>query len=204
MCMCFFVHDFFYPHSKVSEFVQEGILVVMDFLVPQNAVTHFHLLKGDRVLDVGAGSGHFSFAVARAVMPDGRVYALEIQKDLAERIAREARAKRITNIETLWGDLESPQGIRIGDATIDAVIVANVLFQIGDRKRALAEVTRMLRPGGKLFVIDWVDSYGGMGPHPDLLVSEDEAKRLVASAGFDFIRTFPAGSHHYGLAFKKL
>ncbi len=176
----------------------------MQFVIPQNAVSHFHLLKGDRVADIGAGSGHFSFALARAVAPDGRVFAIEIQKSLAERIQKEAHAKRITNVEVIWADLEHPKGVRIADGTLDAVVLANVLFQMGDRKRVLAEISRMLRVGGKLFVIDWTDSFGGMGPHPDLMVSEDEAKKLVATAGYNFVRNFPAGSHHYGLAFKKL
>jgi ubiquinone/menaquinone biosynthesis C-methylase UbiE len=176
----------------------------MQFVIPQNAVSHFHLLKGDRVADIGAGSGHFSFALARAVAPDGRVFAIEIQKNLAERIAKEARAKHLSNVEVMWADLEHPKGVRIQDGTLDAVVMANVLFQMGNRKQVLAEVSRILRPGGKLFVIDWADGFGGMGPHPDLVVTEDEAKKTVVKAGFDFVRTFPAGSHHYGLAFKKL
>ncbi|MFM2374656.1 MAG: hypothetical protein RLZZ234_651 [Candidatus Parcubacteria bacterium] len=176
----------------------------MDFVIPQNAVSHFHLLKGDRVADIGAGSGHFSFALARAVAPDGRVFAIEIQKDLAKRIAEEARAKKITNIETIWADLESPRGVRLADGTLDAVVFANVLFQMGNRKHALEEASRLLRVGGKMFIIDWTDSFGGMGPHADLVVGEDEAKKLGAHAGFNFTRTFPAGSHHYGLAFKKI
>jgi ubiquinone/menaquinone biosynthesis C-methylase UbiE len=176
----------------------------MDFVVPQNAVSHFHLLKGDRVADIGAGSGHFSFALACAVAPDGRVFAIEIQKDLAKRIGEEARAKRVTNIEPMWADLESPRGVRLADGTLDAVVLANVLFQIGNRKQVLSEAARLLRAGGKLFIIDWTDSFGGMGPHADLVVPEDEAKKLGAYAGFNFTRTFPTGTHHYGLAFKKL
>ncbi len=176
----------------------------MQFVIPENAVSHFHLFKGDRVADIGAGSGHFSMAIARAVAPDGRVYAIEIQKNLAERIAKEARERRISNIEVIWGDLQSPRGVRIADGSLDAVVMANVLFQMGERARVLVEVSRMLRPGGKLFIIDWVDSFGGMGPHPDLVVREDEAKKIAATAGFNFTRSFPAGAHHYGLAFKKL
>ncbi len=195
----------FYPHPRRREHHSWRYTgSAMQFVIPQNAVSHFHLLKGDRVADIGAGSGHFSFAIARAVAPDGRVFAIEIQKTLAERIAKEAREKRITNIETIWADLESPRGVRMADGTLDAVVMANILFQIGNRTHALAEVSRMLRPGGKLFVIDWAEAFGGMGPHPDLVVPESEAKKLVATAGFDFVRTFPAGTHHYGLAFKKL
>ena len=175
---------------------------MQQFVVPHTAVSHFHLRDGDRVADIGAGSGHFSFAIAHAVAPSGRVFAVEIQKSLAERIAREARAKHINNLEAVWADLESPRGVRIADGTLDAVVFANVLFQIGHRNRALLEGKRMLRSGGKLFIIDWADSFSSVGPHQDLVVTEAEAKALAQEAGFTFVRTFPAGSHHYGLAFQ--
>lgn len=175
----------------------------MQFVVPHNAVSHFHLHKGDRVADIGAGSGHFSFAIARAIAPDGRVFAVEIQKALAERVAREARDTKLANVETLWGDLESERGIRIADDSLDAVVLANVLFQVKDKHRALKEVFRMLRMGGKLFVIDWSDSHGGIGPHTKDVVVESAAKDVVTKAGFTYERTFPTGTHHYGLAFRK-
>lgn len=175
----------------------------MRFVIPENAVTHFNLLPGDRVADFGAGSGHFSFAIAKAVLPNGRVTAVEIQKSLAERIASEARAKKITNLETMWADLESPRGVRLGDGALDAAVLANVLFQITDKSRALTEVARTLKKLGKLFVMDWSDSHGGVGPHKDHVVMEAEAKKIISENGFTFERTFPAGTHHYGLIFHK-
>lgn len=175
----------------------------MRFVIPQHAVTHFHLLPGDRVADFGAGSGHFSFAIAKAVLPNGRVTAVEIQKSLAERIASEARTKKITNIETMWGDLESPRGVRIADGALDAAVLANVLFQVTDKKRALAEVARTLRPLAKLFVVDWSEGFDGIGPHADHVVTESAAKTLMSENGFTYERSFPAGTHHYGLVFHK-
>lgn len=175
----------------------------MQFVIPQNVVTHFHLLPGDRVADFGAGSGHFSFAIAKAILPNGRVTAVEIQKSLAERIASEARAKKITNVETMWADLESPRGVRIADNALDAAVLANVLFQVSDKKRALTEVARTLTSGGKLFVIDWAEAFNGIGPHPDHVVSESSAKSVMSEHGFTYERSFPAGTHHYGLVFRK-
>ncbi len=175
----------------------------MRFVIPDTAVTHFNLLPGDRVADIGAGSGHFSFAIAKKILPNGRVTAIEIQKQLAERIAAEARSRHITNVDAMWADIESPRGIRVSDGIYDAVVLANVLFQISDKAHVLTEAARILRPGGKLFVIDWTSSHGGMGPHPDHVLSEANAKDVIPTLGFVYERGFPAGTHHYGLVFHK-
>lgn len=175
----------------------------MEFLAPHITVSHFHLREGDRVADFGAGSGHFTYAMAKTVTPGGRVYAVEIQKTLAERISAEARAKKLNNVEILWGDLESARGVRIADASLDAALLANTLFQIADKPRALKEIARTLHIGGKLIIVDWTESWGGIGPAPDHVVLESEAKALAERAGFSFERSFPSGTHHYGCVFRK-
>jgi ubiquinone/menaquinone biosynthesis C-methylase UbiE len=175
----------------------------MQFVVPEMVVSHFHLREGDRACDFGAGSGHFTMAMARRVGGDGRVFAVEIQKQLAEGIAEDARKKGLHNIEVVWGDLESDRGVRLPDNALDAAILSNTLFQMERKAQALTEIKRTLRPGGKFFLIDWSESFSGMGPHPQAVVTEKAARELAEAAGFAFERTFPAGAHHYGLAFRK-
>ncbi len=175
----------------------------MRFIIPEQAVTHFHLRDGDRVGDFGAGSGFFEKALSRAVGASGRVFAFEIQKPLVERIAEISRTEHLSNIEVMWCDLEVAGGCKIADGTLDAGVMANALFQIEDKATALAEVKRVLRSGGKLFVLDWSESFGGMGPTPDAVLSEQAARDLLEAAGFVFERTFPVGEHHYGIAVRK-
>lgn len=176
---------------------------VMGFVVPENVVTHFHVRPGDRVGDFGAGSGHFTKALARTVGGDGKVFAVEIQKQLAEGIAEMARTAHLQNIEIVWGDLEAPGGIKLANDSLDAGVLSNTLFQIEDKDTACAEMARVLRKGGKLFIIDWTESFGGMGPAPEAVVPEAAVKECATKNGLQFERTFPAGEHHYGLAFRK-
>ncbi len=171
--------------------------------MPHQVVSHFHLRQGDRVADFGAGSGHFTYAMAHAVHPGGRVFAVEIQKSLAERITKEAHTKKLSNIEIIWGDLEGANGVRIADSSLDAALLANTLFQITDKARALKEIARTLHIGGKLIIIEWSESYGGMGPQRDHVVLESEAKAYAERAGFSYERSIPAGAHHYGCVFRK-
>ena len=171
------------------------------FVHPDIVCSHFHLRPGDSVADFGAGTGFFMPALSRAVGPTGTVFACEIQKNLLEKLGVEARAKHLSNVELLWGDLEAQGGTKLSDGVLDAGIIVNTFFQLDNKTVAIEEIARTIRKGGKLFVIDWSESFAGLGPRPGDVVTESEARRLFSEHGFRFERTFPAGDHHYGLAF---
>lgn len=173
------------------------------FADPTVITTHFHILEGDVVADFGAGSGNFLKSLSTAVGPSGRVYALEIQKVLVDKLELRAREEHLTNIQPIWCDLEAAGGTKLGDGIIDVGILMNTLFQIEDKEAALKEMARIVRKGGKFFVVDWTDSFSGMGPQPQDVIREADARLLVEKTGFNFERTFPAGDHHYGLAFRR-
>ncbi len=173
------------------------------FIIPEVLATHFHLRPGDHVGDFGAGVGSFEPILSRLVGPTGRVYAVEIQKTLVEALVAKIHSGRLGNVEAIWGDLEALNGTKIKDGALDAAVMINCLFQVEDKTLAIKEMTRTLRSGGKLFIIDWSESWGGMGPQIGQVLTEDGARALVESAGLVFERSFDAGEHHYGLAFRK-
>lgn len=174
------------------------------FVIPAVVSSHFHLREGDVVADFGAGSGFFLTVLASAVKGSGRIYACEIQKQLVERLGDLARTQGLQNVYPLWCDLEEPNGSKIPNGELDAAIVVNTLFQIEDKDAAATEIARTLRSGGKLFVIDWTESFAGLGPKPDHVYSAAAATALFEAHGFVLERDFPSGEHHYGLAFRKL
>lgn len=171
---------------------------------PQVVATHFHLRHDDAVADFGAGGGNFIPILSRAVGSNGRVYACEIQKNLVEKLGALIREKHLSNVRPLWSDLEAPHGTTLGDGILDAGFLINTLFQIEQKKQALEEIARTMRKGAKLFIIDWTDSFGGLGPHPKQVVMEITARALAEATGFTSERTFPAGDHHYGLACRRM
>lgn len=169
------------------------------FVDPRNVVSHFHLHEGDIVADVGAGSGHYLKPLADAVGGSGKVYACEIQKNLVEALGVLVREKHLSNVFPLWCDIEAPNGTKLKDGSLDVVLLSNILFQFTNKESALTEVFRVLRKGGKLLLIDWVDSSGGLGPRREDVVSEDTARALLIRMGYVYDHSFPAGDHHYGL-----
>jgi ubiquinone/menaquinone biosynthesis C-methylase UbiE len=175
----------------------------MTFADPATNIKELSLRDGQIVADLGAGSGFYSREASRSVGSTGKVYALEVQKDLTTRLASQAKSEGLTNIECIWADIEIPNGTKLGSRIIDAAIVSNVLFQIDDKVGFSREVARIMKPGGQVMVIDWSESYGGMGPKSDTLYSKQKAIELFDHAGFTVSKEFSAGAHHYGIIFKK-
>ena len=179
-------------------------LGIKRFVDPQTVVSHFHLREGDSVADFGAGSGFYVEILARKVGNQGKVYACEIQKELVNKIGTLARQKGLSAIHPLWCDIEQEKGVKIGDAMLDVGLMINTLFQLEHKQTALSEVSRTMRSGGKFFLVDWTDSFGGLGPKQSDVIASADAQALVETHGFVFERSFDAGDHHYGLAFRKV
>lgn len=174
------------------------------FLDPAKVATHFHLRPGDRVADFGAGTGSFMKPLSQYVTAEGRVYALEIQKQLVDTLGTNAHDQHLSNVEPIWCDLETEGGTKLADGILDAGILVNTLFQIQNKEVALREMARTIRRGGKFFVVDWTESFAGLGPQPGQVVDSMTARSLVEAAGFQFEREIPSGDHHYGLAFRRI
>ena len=155
------------------------------------------------IADFGAGSGFYSMSLAEEVGDNGRVYAIDVQKDLLQKIKNEAKAKGVSNLEIIWGNVEKAGGTKMGDNTIDIVVIANILFQAEDKNNVCIEAKRILKVGGRALVIDWLDSFGGLGPTKENVFLLSSAKDIFQKNGFVLDKEFDAGDHHYGLIFKK-
>ncbi|MDP3661455.1 MAG: methyltransferase domain-containing protein [bacterium] len=174
------------------------------FSDPSQMISQLDLQSGSRVADIGAGSGAFAFAAAKAVGEHGKVFAVEVQKELLSRLEREARSKGVHNIEVVWGDAEQPNGTHLATDSCDAVIVANILFQTPERAGLAREAARIVKSRGRVLVVDWSGSFGGTGPAPDAVVSKQKAQEVFEGAGLVFEREVAAGSNHYAIIFRKV
>jgi ubiquinone/menaquinone biosynthesis C-methylase UbiE len=162
-------------------------------------VERLRLRAGARVLDVCCGTGASALPAARAVSQGGSVLGV----DLAERLLKIARAKanaaRLTNIELRRGDMTA---LGFPDASFDAVVCVFGIFFVPDMERQVAELSRMLRPGGTLAITTrgprWLapgyetwrasvkrvrpDLHAAFNPW-DRITTTDAVKQLFADAG---------------------
>ena len=172
------------------------------FANPQENLEKLGLSDGAIVADLGAATGHYALLAAQMV-GEGKVYAVDVQKDLLDKLKNEANRQHITNVEVIWGNIEKVGGTKIKDASCDVAIASNVFFQIEDREGFAKEVARILKPTGRLFFIEWLDSFGGIGPTAQTVVKPATAKDFFEQHGFVIDRDVPVGSHHYGLVIRK-
>ncbi len=170
----------------------------MSFSDPDKNISHLDLLAGMHVADFGSGSGFYTIAAAQEVGKSGVVYAVDIQKDLLTRTQRFAREQELANIEIVWADLEKENGSTLSPQSLDAVVLSNTLFQIENKEALVKEAYRVLKIGGKLLVIDWSDSFGGLGPKTEDIVPEHAVRTICEEVGFTIGKTVDAGAHHYG------
>lgn len=156
-----------------------------------------------KVGDFGAGSGHYARAVAAIVGHSGKVYAVDVQEDILKHLKLNTHELHQNIINTVWGNIEKLGGSHLRDQSLDAIILANTFFQVENRFGLLDEMKRVLKPGGKLLVVDWAGSYGGMGPTSEKVVSEHEAEAFFINGGYHKVKSFRAGPHHYGILFTR-
>jgi ubiquinone/menaquinone biosynthesis C-methylase UbiE len=132
---------------------------------------------GQRILEIGPGTGHFTLPVARAVGPDGRVDALDLQQEMLDELGRRATREGVANVVPRQGDARS---LPYEDASFDAVFLVTVLGEIPDQDAALREIGRVLKPGGRL-----VSGEIALDPH---LVTAGALRRRGEAAGLTFVR----------------
>lgn len=170
------------------------------FTDPLKNLKTLGLREDNIVADLGAGTGHYSVMLGSFV-PRGKVYAVEVQKEYLETIKNKVKEAHLSNVEIIWGNVEKIGGTKIGDAIVDMAIASNILFQVEDKENFLLEIKRILKPKGKVFLIDWSDpSVVGVGN----IISKTKAKEMFEEKGFALEQDIDAGSHHYGMIFRKL
>jgi protein-L-isoaspartate O-methyltransferase len=106
-------------------------------------------VPGERVLEVGPGTGYYTLDMAEWVGPTGRVDIFDLQQEMLDHTARRARERGLASITATQGDA---QRLPYAEATFDAAFLVAVLGEIPDQDVALAELARVLRPGGRLVV----------------------------------------------------
>jgi ubiquinone/menaquinone biosynthesis C-methylase UbiE len=169
------------------------------FTDPVKNLKKLGLRENDIVADLGAGTGFYSVA-AGAIVTGGKVYAVEIQKDFLEKIKYKISEAHLTNVETIWGNVEKLGGTKLGDGIVDAVIASNILFQVEQKDKFIDEIKRILKPKGKVLLIDWSES-SIMGKVS--LIPKNKAREMFEKKGFVFEREIDAGEHHYGIIFTR-
>lgn len=173
---------------------------MQDFLNPEEVLNQLKLQAEMTAAEFGSGAGSFSLALAKRI-PEGKIYALDIQEEPLSVLASQAKQAGLKNIETIRCDLEEEGGSTLPNDFLDLVLIPNTLFQIDNKKAVLKEAARVLKRGGELLVVDWKEE-SPLGPKPaEVRVSDKEIKKIAKELKLKTTKDFIAGSFHWGMVF---
>ncbi len=140
------------------------------------------LVADDRstLVEIGAGPGFFTLPAAR-MLTGGRVFALDAVQGYLDLLRRRASREGLGNVTMLHiGGTELP----LEDGVADAVLVTRVFRDIPHWLSLRREVPRILRPGGRLCVMEWAEGVALQGPKLNIWVDPDELAQIVEQSGF--------------------
>ncbi|HEX8753561.1 MAG TPA: methyltransferase domain-containing protein [Solirubrobacterales bacterium] len=104
---------------------------------------------GERVLELGVGTGYYSLELAEWIAPGGTLELFDLQQEFLDHVLRRAGERGLANLAPTRGDARA---LPYADGSIDAVVLTAVLGEIPEPARALREIRRVLKPGGRLVV----------------------------------------------------
>jgi ubiquinone/menaquinone biosynthesis C-methylase UbiE len=138
------------------------------------------LKGGMRVLDVGCGPGRLTIPLAKHVGPKGEVVALDIQEKMLQKLEERIKNNHLSNVRLLLGDVG--KGKILEENSFDCAILVTVLGEIPDKKSALKEIFKALKPEGILSVTEVL-------PDPDFQ-KQSKVLRLAAAVGFVLVKKY--------------
>jgi len=170
------------------------------FLDPNQALNQLDLTSTMIAADFGCGSGGWTMPLAKK-LEDGKVFAIDILKEPLSALEGKVKSERIFNIQTVCSNVEESRGSKLGNNSVDLVLMTNLLFQVENKKAVFEEAKRILKKDGKILVVDWLPK-SSLGPEKGR-ISKEEVKKIAKDSGLGFEKEFKAGPHHYGIIFER-
>jgi len=152
---------------------------------PEKVFAPLKLRPGDRILDLGCGPGDYSIRAAKVVGHSGLVYALDRERWAIERINEKLISEGCSNIRVVEADITHQLPLR--DNLIDVCLMATVLHIMQIKRAGLllfGEIHRVLKPGGRLAVIECKKEDQPFGPPKHIRLSPEEVQEAVRGHGF--------------------
>lgn len=153
---------------------------------PDRAVAALGLRPGQVVADFGAGTGYFTWRLARAVGPTGRVFAVDIQPEMLERLRANMAARGVTNVLTVLATEQDP---RLPDASLDLVLLVDVYHELAWPHEVLTALCRALKPGGRLAFVEYRAEDPAVPIKPLHKMSEAQILREAARHPLEWVTT---------------
>jgi ubiquinone/menaquinone biosynthesis C-methylase UbiE len=150
---------------------------------PEKAIAELNLKPGMFVGDVGAGTGFYSLRLARAIAPNGVVYANDIQPGMLDKLNANAAAQNVRNVVTILGTESDP---RLPVGKLDLVLLVDVYHEFSRPQRMLEGIHESLKSNGRLVLLEYRKEDPTVPIRPEHKMSVEEVKAEVTPEGYQF------------------
>jgi ubiquinone/menaquinone biosynthesis C-methylase UbiE len=166
---------------------------------PEEVIRALDIKEGEVIADLGAGSGYFTFRLARQVGPKGRVYAVDVDPAMIVHLNRRIRDLKVGNVVTI---LCAPDDPLLADGAVDRFFICDTWHHIQGHAHYLSLLKRMLKPGGQVIMIDFKKVKTPVGPPMEIRIGRDDLVREMEANGFDLAAEQTFLKYQYFLIFK--
>ena len=146
-------------------------------LKADEVMAQLNLKPGDLVADIGAGSGVYSWPLARAVAPGGTLFAVEVDQGFVDFIREGAQKRGLDNVFPVLGEFTDP---RLPVRNLDLAFFHNVLHHVEGRQAYLETLSGYLKPNARIVIIDLTEGH----KEPEMKMTLDQVKDWMAAIGF--------------------
>ena len=150
---------------------------------PDRVVRELEIKPGSTIADLGAGVGYFTWRLADAVGPTGKVIAVDIQPGMIERLRQNLAERGITNVQPVLASEEDP---RLPPNSVDLVLLVDVYHELQQPERTMAHVRRALKADGRLVLIEYRKEDPDIPIHPLHKMTVGEVRQEIEPIGFRF------------------
>jgi ubiquinone/menaquinone biosynthesis C-methylase UbiE len=165
------------------------------WLPPAEVLGAMALHPGETIADVGAGTGYFSLPLAQAVGPQGKVYAVDAQEEMLSLLRQKLDEAALANVELIHAEADNTG---LPASCCDLVFAVNVWHEFDDHAAVLREFARVLKPGGRIAVLDWrTDVEPVAGPPLEHRLDSSHAVDALRSSGFQKVATANVGLYSW-------
>ena len=171
--------------------------------MPNEVLSALDLKAGEVVADIGAGPGYFTTRFARAVGPEGKVYAVDIAAPVLEYLKKEALKQSLSNVQAIVSREDDPL---LPPNSVDLAFFCDTVHEISDRPSFYRKVRQSLKKRGRMAVIDSIasgSSGAGTSSGSGRQVSREATVREAAEAGFRLVKEPKFLPQQYFLIFEK-
>jgi ubiquinone/menaquinone biosynthesis C-methylase UbiE len=165
---------------------------------PHEVVMALGLKDGERIADIGAGSGYFAMRFAHHVGANGRVFAVDISPDMIVHLNQRVRDAGVDNVRTI---LALPDDPLLSDGSVDRAFICDTWHHIGNHPQYLARLKKALKPGGQIVIIDFQKRETPVGAPMEMRVSREDVVREFEQNGFKLLKEHTFLPYQYFLVF---